>query len=167
MYATTYPVQSQSFNTSIVSWFSSELPTDHKCLTNKKTPPSQTMTSIIHVKYMYSVFVNVTQTQMFADPTNIKILPVFEAATELMFRIRQTSYVWIYKIIWGEARHQLCSSVRLQPLCLSLSQDSFFNWKLQQPLCSGVMPLALCRLISHPQVHLGIFLFTLPCLKNK
>lgn len=117
---------------------------------------------------MYSVFVNVNQMQMFTDPINIKTLSVLEAATQLMFRIRirQTSYVWIYKIIWGWNKASAVL-VSLTAASLSFSLSRFlFNWRSEQPLWSGATPLALCSLIFHPQIHLGIFLFTLPCLKN-
>lgn len=40
----------------------------------KEKKKAQTITSIVHIKYMHSVFVNLTETQMFAVPATIEIL---------------------------------------------------------------------------------------------
>lgn len=90
---------------------------------------------------------------------------VFETSTQLTFRIRYRSFA---SIRWSEAKQDISCIPQFDcsfslPPSLSLFLSRFiFNWKWEQPLCSGATPLALCRLISHLQVHHGIFLFTLP-----
>lgn len=103
------------------------------------------------------------QTQLNKDNV-ITMAAAFETSTQLTFRIRYRSFA---SIRWSEAKQdiscipQFDCSVSLSSLSLFLSRF-LFNWKSEQPLCSGATPLALCRLISHLQVHHSIFLFTLP-----